>query len=160
MQLVINLKPVKMRILLLPYLLFGFTVVSCSQELPESNVPSIILNAFKTRFVDAKDIDWKKEGQLYEVEFERGVADEDHKILFDLSGAIVVYKHDITTKSLPAPVIKAIQAKYKDYKIDEVENLEKSGITYYQVELENKPKKQQLVFSADGAVNNEITYWD
>jgi hypothetical protein len=149
-----------MQILILAYVLLSFTMINCSRELPESKVPSLVQNAFRTRFIDAKDIDWEKNGRLYVVEFEMGASDEDHKVLFDTVGTVVMYKYEIASGRLPAPVIHTLHTKYQDYEIDEVENLQKDGINYYQVELEKRKKKQHLVFSDDGTMNNNINFWD
>ena len=109
--------------------------------------------------MDAKDIDQEKKEGLYVVEFETGKTDDDHKILFDTLGSVLKYKYEISKNQLPAPVVGMIQATYKDYKIDEAENLEISGATYYQVELEKGQLKKYVIFSADGILNNNMSYW-
>ena len=68
-------------------------------------------------------------------------------------------KLDIKENELPAPVSTIISTKYIGYKIDDVERVEKDGITYYQVELKGKGKKDlELVFSADGKLATKMNY--
>jgi hypothetical protein len=70
-------------------------------------------------------------------------------------------KHEITMNELPQSIIVYIQKQYKDYTIDEAEKIEKSGVVFYQVELEAKGRKDlHLVFSADGREDRSIGYWD
>jgi hypothetical protein len=149
-----------MQIIILGFIIISFTVVDCNRELPEKRVPSLVQNAFRTKFTDAKDVEWEKNGRLYVVEFEKGAADEDHTVLFDTLGTIVKYKYELATSGLPSPVMNVINTQYQGYEISEVENLEQGGVKYYQVELEKGIKKQHLVFSADGVLNNSIKYWD
>lgn len=149
-----------MQIFILAFIFLSFTVVDCNRELPESKVPSLVQNAFRTKFTDAKDIDWEKNGRLYVVEFEKGAADEDHTVLYDTLGTVVMYKYEIATSRLPSLVMNAINTQYQGYEISEVENLEQGGVNYYQVELEKGIKKQHLVFSVYGILNNRIKYWD
>jgi hypothetical protein len=149
-----------MQIFIIAFIFLSLTVVDCNKELPESKVPSLVQNAFRTKFTDAKDIDWEKSGRLYVVEFEIGTADEDHTVLYDTLGTVVMYKYEIATSGLPSPVMNVINTQHQGYEISEVENLEQGGVNYYQVELEKGIKKQHFVFSADGILNNKIKYWD
>ena len=76
-----------------------------------------------------------------------------------LAGKLVMYKMDIKENELPAAVSSIIRTEYIGYKIDDAEKIEKDGITYYQVELEGKGKKDlKLNFSADGKLVPEMSY--
>ena len=68
-----------------------------------------------------------------------------------LKGKLVMYKMDIKENELSAAVSSIIRTEYIGYKIDDAEKIEKDGVTYYEVELEGKGKKDlKLNFSADG----------
>lgn len=149
-----------MQIFIFTGIMLGFTLISCSRELPEKNVPSLVQNAFRTQFVEARDIDWQKSNHHYLVEFESGAAESDHKAMFDTLGTMVLYKFDMAVSHLPSAVVEVIESQYQEYKIDDIERLQREGVTYYQIELEKGMREQHLVFSADGVLQNNIAYWD
>jgi hypothetical protein len=138
----------------------GLTLISCSRELTEKNVPSLVQNAFRTQFVDARDVDWQKKDHHYLVEFETGDTKGDHEALFDTLGTMILYKFETPMAKLPSAVVNTIQSQYQDYKIDDIEKLEQEGVTYYQVELAKGMKDLHLVFSDDGVLQKNIAYWD
>lgn len=37
-----------------------FVTISCAQDIPQHNVPSVILNAFSAAYPNAADIEWEK----------------------------------------------------------------------------------------------------
>ena len=41
-----------------------------AQEMPKSEVPSVVLNNFNTQFSKATDIEWSKKRDFYHVDFE------------------------------------------------------------------------------------------
>lgn len=149
-----------MQIFIFTSVVIGFTMMSCSRELPERSVPSLVKNAFRSQFVDARDIDWEKSNHHYLVEFESGAAEGNHRALFDTLGTMVMYKHDMAVSNLPSTIVDFIKSQYQGYKIDDIENLKREGITYYQVELEKGMRDRHLVFSTDGVLQNNIAYWD
>lgn len=149
-----------MKALLLSCTVLGISLWSCSQDLPEKDVPSVVLNAFQTRFPNTTDRDWEKRKDHYEVEFHMGPTDLDPKARFDASGNLLQFKQDIPAGELPGAVKAVLQAQYSQLKVDEAERVEKGGTAYYQVELEGKLKKMQLLFTSNGTVDNSIGYWD
>ena len=40
-----------------------------AQDIPKSQVPSVIVNNFKKEFPKANDIEWEMQGDLYNVDF-------------------------------------------------------------------------------------------
>ena len=45
-------------------------------------------------------------------------------------------------------------------KIDDAEKLTKDGETYYQVELEKFLRDEKKVYSADGELRDDVSYWN
>ena len=131
---------------------------ACSDRIRQSNVPSVVQNTVAQQFSNASGVDWEKERQNFEAEFVKDSV--EYKAIIDPSGSLVKYKQEQTTAQLPAPVMQTIQTQYKDFVIDEVEKIEQGNQVYYQVELENKVKEMHLVFTADGAINTNLKYWD
>ena len=122
---------------------------SASGDYPASKVPSVVHNTIKAKFPGALDIDWEKNGDSYEAEFDsNGI---EYTAYVAPEGKLISYKHDMKVADFPAAIAATINAEYAGYKIDEAEKVEKNNIIYYQVKLESKQKKDlRLIFSADG----------
>ncbi|MEJ6978982.1 hypothetical protein WG906_00880 [Pedobacter sp. P351] len=137
----------------------GIIMISCSGNIPARDVPSIVLNTFKTKFPKAADVEWKNSEALYTAEFEIG--NIDHAVQLNSKGNIVIYKKEIGKSELPGGIKALLSNKFKTYFTDEIEAVQREGLAYYQIELESngKPEKK-LVLSADGRENHSITYWD
>jgi|RhiMethySRZTD1v2_1073278.scaffolds.fasta_scaffold2266675_2 uncharacterized membrane protein YkoI len=134
-----------------------FFLYSCSQDIPNSKVPSVVLNTVKAKFGSANKIEWEKKSNLYEAEFKKDSI--DYAVYIDPAGKLMMYKIDIKENELPPAVSLVIRTEYIGYKIDEAEKIEKDGTSWYQVELEGKGKKDlKLNFSANGklAPRNEL----
>ena len=135
-----------------------FSFVSCSQDIPANEVPSVVINALKAKFPEATGIDWEKKQDLYEAEFDFGKT--EFSVLIDSNGKLILHKQDIKKRDLPTNITSVLNSNYKKFRIDDVEKLEKDGITYYQAELKGNGKVARLVFSAEGREEKNIDYWD
>jgi len=132
--------------------------MACSNDIPTKDVPSVILNTFKSQFPKALDIEWEKENNIYEVEFE--LENTDHTARYNTDGKLIIFKKDIHTSELPQAIKSVLSANFKDYVVDETELVKKGNATYYQLELESRGKRdKKLVFSEDGKENRSIKYW-
>lgn len=134
-----------------------FSLYSCSQDIPASKVPSVVLNTVQTKFANANKIEWEKKKALYEAEFK--VDSIEYAVYVDSAGKLIMYKVDIREDELPAAVAAIIRTEYTGYKIDDVEKIDKEGVLYYEIELDGKGKKDlELVFAADGKLFTELNY--
>lgn len=136
-------------------LIILITVCSCTSDLPESKVPSIVYNAVKTKFPSAINIDWEKKQSNYEAEFKiNGI---EYKVYVEPTGKLIFHQYKIKVEEFPAPVTAKISAEYGEYKIDDAAIIEKDNIVFYQAELERKGEKDlQLFFSSDGSLTNQF----
>lgn len=126
-----------------------FSLSSCSQDIAASKVPSVVLNTVQAKFGVANKIEWERKKDLYEAEFK--IDSLEYAVYIDPAGRLVMHKIDIKENELPAAVLTVIRTEYSGYKIDDAGKIDKEGVTYYQVELEGKGKKDiELIFSADG----------
>lgn len=139
-----------MRIIIISLFIFSSGLMSCAQDLNPSDAPSVVLNTFKTNFPDARDVEWEKQGDDYEVEFDHNQI--DHNAYIDASGKLILYKYDINPNDLPQAVKNTIQAEFKDYQIDDADLVEKDGEKLYEVELESNITDRQVAFTQDGEV--------
>lgn len=122
-----------------------------AQDLPKSQVPSVIANKFAAQFPKARDIDWERKGELYNVEFELD-RNMDHEIWYDKDGQLVKHKEDINKSNLPAGVTKALQRDFKGYRVDDIEKITEGTAVTYKMELDSFTKDWNIVMDANGKI--------
>jgi uncharacterized membrane protein YkoI len=136
-----------------------YSLASFAQkDVDASEVPAAVQDAFTAEFADATDVEWEMKDNQYEAEFDKN--DTDYHVLFDASGQMISQKQEIEETELPAEVATAIQQDYPDFKVDDVEKLTRDGETYYQVELEKFLRDEEKVYSADGQLRDDVSYWN
>lgn len=136
----------------------AFSVISCSQaqDIPQSQVPSVIVNKFNSEFPKATDVEWEMEGTLYNVEFETGF-DIDHEIWFDSEGKIVKHKEDISTTELPEVVNNRIKTDFEGFTIHDLERISDQGKIAYKMELKSATQQEwDVVIDAEGKIVSKI----
>lgn len=131
--------------------LFLFAGSVIAQDIPQSEVPSVILNKFKSEFPKAKDIEWETKADLYNVEFEIGRS-ADHEIWYDKSGNQVKHKEDISKNQLPKAVTNTLQKDFKGYRIDDVEKFTTGSTVSYKMELNSMTKDWDIEIDSNGKI--------
>jgi hypothetical protein len=121
-----------------------------AQDIPRSEVPSVVANAFQVAFPQATDVEWELQGDQYKVDFEIGRA--DHDVWFDKEGKTIKHKEEIAASDLPAAVTTAIRKDFSAYRVEDVEKIEEQGNVSYEMELDGSPTDLKVVFSADGKI--------
>lgn len=129
------------------FLLAGYAVIA--QDIPQKDVPSVVLNTFQQQFAKADDVEWEKEGGQYVVEFEMGKA--EHKAWLDASGKLLMHGPAIAEKELPDAVKAAIKRDYAAYDLDDVYKVEGNNAATYAAELEKGKDEMTVVYRADGS---------
>ena len=130
----------------------GLVSFSKAQDLKQDQVPSVVLNAFQTKYPKATDVEWELKGELYEADFEIGRT--DYNVWIDKSGTIKKQKEDFPKTQLPAAVAEKIKNEFKDYQIDGVDRIEENGKVYFLVDLDGRPDDREVLFSENGTVEN------
>lgn len=139
--------------------LLSFSFVACSNSIPETDVPSVVLNSFKSEFSNALNIEWERNNKNYEADF--SLENVEHHVQFSAEGVKLRQKREITLTELPTAIDSALKSKFPNYLADEIELLIQNGVSYYQIELESKGKAdKKLVFAANGVETNTVKYWD
>src|SRR5690606_38063889 len=105
-----------------------------AQDIPQGQIPSVILNQFNKQFPKATDIEWEMNGDLYNVDFETGW-NIDHEVWYNAEGKIVKHKEDISKAKLPKVVKDRIQSDFKGYFIDDLERITNNGKVAYKMEM-------------------------
>lgn len=128
------------------------------QDIPQSEVPSVVLNALGSAYPNAANVEWEKAKDTYEAEFK--IDTKEYTVQLSAAGNVIQVKQDLENTELPEAVRNAIAANYKNYILDDADLLEKDGRQYYQVELDGRLKDKKLVLDAAGKEQNNVSYWD
>ena len=148
-----------MKKILVGFALIGTSVIAAqAQDVAAQDVPEAVKSALSQKFANATDLDWEMSGSNYEADFD--VNRIDHTVLLDPSGKILMTKRDILEKDLPQGIRTAISQNYKGMRVDDVEQVEKDGKTYYQLELDQKGQDKKVVLAQDGKEVTDPSYWD
>ena len=133
----------------------GISFVSCGQDIPDSKVPSVVLNAVKAKYPAASEVDWEKKKNFYEAEFDTDSI--EHVVQVDAQGNILQHKYEIGLGELPASVQENLKSAYATFTVDDAAIIEKQGQRYYEVELEAKGQKdKKVIFTMDGKSISKI----
>lgn len=125
------------------------TVIVYGQDIHQSQVPSVVVNSFKMEFPKAKDVEWERDGDNYNVDFEIDFF-TDYEAWFDASGKLIHFTEEISSGELPKAVKDAIKTQYSSYRIDDVKKINENGIISYRVEVEKRDDERHLSYSEDG----------
>lgn len=119
------------------------------QNLHQNEVTSVVLNQFNVQFPKATEVEWKKGGKLYKVEFETG-RDKDHDVWYNAEGEMTKHKEELSRSNLPEAIRKNIKKDFKSYKIDDVDRLTEGYSIVYKVEIEKYNHERDLFYSENG----------
>lgn len=128
----------------------GGSFLACAQDIPQNEVPSVVLNAFQARYPNATDVEWEKKGEFYHVEYDLGRT--DHEVWLDASGKLVKHEEDIPKAQLPDAVKQTVSSQFGKYRIDDTDKIEKDGRTYYKIGLEGSMGDRTIFTDAAGKV--------
>lgn len=143
---------------ILPLLCCGL-LFSCDQDdYPNADIPSVVLNKFRSNYPEASDIEWQQINGNYEVDFE--VHGTDGKLLIEASGDILKNKQEISLEMLPRPVIYVLEEEFGKEKIDDPEVVTTKDISYYQVAISQFIFDKELVIDEQGVIMDSVSYWD
>lgn len=132
--------------------------VSCDNDIPSNEIPSVVANAFKSKFHHATDVEWENFENDFEVDFEiNGI---DHSARIDSSGNILGYKYDIDSNVLPSAIITLLETEYSKKKWEDPEILMYKQNSYYQMEMEGFIKDTKIVLDSVGNKIDTIKYWN
>jgi len=127
-----------------------------AQDMPQSQVPSVILNQFNNQFPKATDVEWEMDGNLYNVDFEVSW-NIDHEVWYNAEGKLIKHKEDISKSELPKAVNDRIQADFSGYSIDDLECITDNGKVIYKMELNALTQTDwDIVIDSEGKVISKI----
>ncbi|WP_432714327.1 PepSY-like domain-containing protein [Pedobacter sp.] len=131
-----------------------FTNVSFAQDIPSTDVPSVVLNSFNKSFPKSSKVEWEIKGENYNAEF--NINRRDHEVWISKTGAILKHKKELKPSELPAAVKAQINQSYAGYRIDDVDQYEVNKQFYYKVELKKQNVERKVTFDQKGKVSTII----
>lgn len=115
---------------------FGYLMISLfmgnviAQNISQSNVPAVVLNAFQLKFSNAEDVKWRLEKGNYRVDFE--VNDKDNRLILDYKGNVLKHQQNLYVSEIPKVVLETIKSKVAFYDVDAARrSVEGNKITYH-----------------------------
>lgn len=126
------------------------------QDIPQSQVPSVIVNNFQQTFPNAFDVEWEMEGDVYEVDFETGLTGTDHSAWFDRAGSLTGHKEEISKSDLPEKVLTKLGKDFIGYRIDDAKKITRGDRLTFKVELESSGEEWKVVIDAGGNVLSKV----
>ena len=123
--------------------------------------------AFESRYPGATNVNWSAKGQYMVADFSLATtrataSSSDHSAWFDNGGLWYMTETDILFEQLPEAVKTAFQnSEYKDWRVDDVDKLEREGVeTVYVIEVEGVENDRQveydLYYSPDGVLTKKV----
>ena len=145
----------------IPYLIalvVSFSFISCENDITTSQVPSIVENTFKSKFAQAKNVEWEFANDTYEVSFE--VENIDHDALLDSSGNLLKYKHRIDGTAVPKEIRAFLAKEHPKGKWVDAEYVVDGNSKYFQIELDGFFTDTKLVVDSNGKELPNSKYWN
>lgn len=121
-----------------------------AQDVPQTQVPSVVVNALQTTYPNATDVEWEMKGDQYKADFEIGK--RGHDVWLDKTGSIKKHKEDVPKSELPQAIGAAIQKEFASYKIDDVDKFDEGGKISYEVKLDSNAGDLKVRFDPSGNV--------
>ena len=138
--------------------IFGYAQ---AKDIPQSQVPSEILNQFNSQFPDASSVEWEMKNGLYNAEFETGWFIDlgwnvDHEVWYNAASELVTHKEDISQDELPEAVNNRIKTDFSGYTIEDLKRITDNGAVVYKMELNSSQQQDwDVVIDANGVVVNK-----
>ncbi len=132
------------------------TTGAIAQDIPQSQVPAVVVNSFQQKFPKAKKVDWELKGNIYEAEFETGLFGTDQEAWFQQNGKLVRYKTDFGKRDLPNKVLDRVKRDFPGYSIEDVTKITAEQKVSYAFEVKNRNDECKLVLDPQGNVLKQV----
>lgn len=117
-------------------------------------ISQAIIDKIKEMYPNAVFLEFDKEGAFIEIDIRDGNIHKE--ILFDSNNEWVSTTWEIRSSDVPEIVMNTLKSsEYGNYKIDEIDIVEKPDGKYYIFELESGNKEVHLTIKSDGTIINK-----
>lgn len=118
-----------------------------------TTIPQAITDAIDEMYAGATVVDFDKEKNGFEVDILHNSIYKD--VYFNAANEWISTEWDITEDKVPAIVMNALKASdYKNYRIEDIDQIEKPAGTFYLFELEQGDNDVEVTISAEGNIEN------
>ena len=118
-----------------------------------TTIPQAITDAINEMYAGATIVDFDQEKNGFEVDILHNSVYKD--VYFNAANEWVSTEWDITEDKVPAIVMDALKASdYKNYRIEDINQIEKPAGTFYLFELEQGDNDVEVTISAEGNIEN------
>lgn len=118
-----------------------------------TTIPQAITDAIDEMYAGATVVDFDKEKNGFEVDILHNSVYKD--VYFNAANEWISTEWDITEDKVPAIVMNALKASdYKNYRIEDIDQIEKPAGTFYLFELEQGDNDVEVTISAEGNIEN------
>lgn len=132
------------------------TTGAVAQDIPQSQVPAVVVNSFQQKFPKAKKVEWEVKGDTYEAEFETGLFGTDQEAWFQHNGRLLRYKTDINKRDLPKNVLDRVKRDFPGYRIDDAKRITAEQKVSYAFEVKSQKEEWKLVVDSQGNVLEKV----
>ena len=133
-------------------LLAGFTFTSCDDNDDNYTPDEKIVNVLYEKYPNAQRVDWELQHDHYVADFYDNNIEKEAWIT--TKGEWVMTESDILFNNLPDAVQTAFnESEYKDWRVDDVDMLERIEMeTVYVIEVEKSKQEFDLFYAEDGTL--------
>lgn len=118
-----------------------------------TTIPQAITDAIDEMYAGATVVDFDQEKNGFEVDILHNSVYKD--VYFNAAKEWISTEWDITEDKVPAIVMNALKASdYKNYRIEDIDQIEKPAGTFYLFELEQGDNDVEVTISAEGNIEN------
>lgn len=118
-----------------------------------TTIPQVITDAIDEMYAGAIVVDFDQEKNGFEVDILHNSIYKD--VYFNAANEWISTEWDITEDKVPAIVMNALKASdYKNYRIEDIDQIEKPAGTFYLFELEQGDNDVEVTISAEGNIEN------
>lgn len=122
---------------------------SFAQKMKETEIPVATTAKFHTLYPAIKDVDWEKEKDNYEAEFDQGKT--EGSVLIDASGNLLETEFEIQNTELPKSVFDYVAKNYSGLKVREASKItDPNNTVTYEAEMKQGKEKFDLIFDSSG----------
>jgi hypothetical protein len=117
--------------------LTGLFITLKAQKLDAKDVPAPVTDAFNTTHTGAKDVEWKKDGKYYTVEFETNKL--NNAVTYEIGGNVFMTTDGIPVLNLPKCVADYVRLKNPHDKIKKASKLtDANNVVSYKAKVDGQ----------------------
>ena len=125
--------------------------ITTAQNIPQSQVPPIVLSHFRQTFPKAFDVEWEIKNNQYHVEFETRFS-IDHEVWYDDAGKMIRHEEETPYRKFPNAVQSSIKRSFKEYRVEDTKTITTDSSIQYSAELKSAKEEWKVLFDKNGKI--------